>query len=66
MTYIYIYIYNTERSCKCINKEKCPLQEECLTTNMYKVTLTSNKDTHLHKIYYASPKPNSNSPMQAM
>ena len=26
----------SERTCNCINKEKCPLQEKCLTNNIYK------------------------------
>ena len=44
---------NSERTCNCINKEKCPLQEKCLTNNiMYKATLTSNQDNYQHKIYY--------------
>ena len=44
---------NSERTCNCINKEKCPLQEKCLSNNiMYKATLTSNQDNYQHKIYY--------------
>ena len=43
---------NSERTCNCIKKEKCPLQEKCLT-NMYKATLTSNQGTCQHKIYFA-------------
>ena len=27
---------NSERNCNCINKEKCRLQEKCLTNIMYK------------------------------
>ena len=43
----------SERTCICINKEKCPLQEKYLTKNiMYKSTLTSNQDNYQHKIYY--------------
>ena len=43
----------SERTCNCINKEKCPHQEKCLTNNiMYKATLTSNQDNYQHKIYY--------------
>ena len=38
---------NSERTCNCINNEKCPLQEKCLTNNiMYKATLTSNQDNY--------------------
>ena len=37
----------SERTCNCINKAKCPLQEKCLTNNiMYKATLTSNQDNY--------------------
>ena len=44
---------NSELTCNCINKEKCPLQAKCLTNNiMYKATLTSNQDNYQHKIYY--------------
>ena len=43
----------SKRTCNCINKEKYPLQEKCLTnTIMYKATLTSNQDNYQHKIYY--------------
>ena len=44
---------NNERTWNCINKEKYPLQEKCLTNNiMYQATLTSNKDNYQHKIYH--------------
>ena len=44
---------NSETTCNCINKEKCPLQEKCLTSNiMHKGTLTSNQDNYQHKICY--------------
>ena len=44
---------NSELTCNCINKEKCPLQAKCLTNNiMHKATLTSNQDNYQHKIYY--------------
>ena len=44
---------NSERTCNCINREKCPLQQKCLTNNiMYKATITSNQDNYHHKIYY--------------
>ena len=46
-----------ERTCNCINKEKCPLQEKRLTNNItYKATLTSNQDNYQHKIYYGIAK----------
>ena len=45
---------NSERTCNCINTEKCPLQEKCLTNSiMYKASLTSNQETCQHKIYYS-------------
>ena len=38
---------NTERTCNCMNSEKC------LTNNiMYKATITSNQNNYYHKIYY--------------
>ena len=44
---------NSERTCNCINKEKCPLRRTFYTNNiMYKATLTSNQDNYKHKIYY--------------
>ena len=43
---------NSERTCNCIIKEKCPLQEKCLNNNMYKATLKSNQGKYQHKIYY--------------
>ena len=48
---------NSEGTCNCINREKCPLQQKCLTNNiMYKATLTSNQDNYQHKIYYGITK----------
>ena len=45
---------NSKRNCNCINSEKCPLQQKCLTNNiMYNATITSNQDNYHHKIYYA-------------
>ena len=33
---------NSKRNCNCINSEKCPLQQKCLTNNiMYNATITS-------------------------
>ena len=42
----------SERTCNCVNKEKCPLQEKYLTNNMYKATSTSDQDNYQHKICY--------------
>ena len=48
---------NSERTWNFINKEKCPLQENCLTNNIvYKATLTSTQGNYQHKIYYAITK----------
>ena len=41
---------NSERTCNCTNREKCPLQQKCLTNNMYKATITSNQGNYHHKI----------------
>ena len=36
---------NRETTFNCITREKCPLQEKCLTNSiLYKATLTSNQD----------------------
>ena len=44
---------NSERTCNCLNEEKCTLQEKCLTNNiMYQATFKSNQDKYLHIIYY--------------
>ena len=44
---------NSERTCNCINSEKCPVQQKCVTNNiMYEVTITSNQNNYPHKIYY--------------
>ena len=44
---------NSERTCNCINRETCPLQQKCLTSNiMYKAAITLNQDNYHHKIYY--------------
>ena len=44
---------NSQRTCNCINKEKCSLQENCLTNHiMYKATLTSNQDNYQLKMCY--------------
>ena len=56
---------NSERTWNCINSERCPLQEKCLTNSiMYKATLTSNEDNYQHKIYYGITKTNSDSHTQ--
>ena len=48
---------NSERTCNCINSEKCPLQPKCFTNNIvYKAPITSNQDNYHHKIYYGITK----------
>ena len=50
-------INTSEKTRNCINKEKCPFQEKCLTNNIiYEATLTSNQDNYQHKIYYGITK----------
>ena len=55
---------NSERTCNCINSEKCPLPQKCLTNNMYNATKTSNQENTITKYIMALPKPNSNSHIQ--
>ena len=35
----------TEESCNCGNKKKCPLDGKCLTTNIYEAQIMSNQST---------------------
>ena len=45
-------IENNERLCNCINKQKYPLQQKCLTSNIiYKAIITSNLNGHEEKVY---------------
>ena len=41
-----------ERKCNCVNKTKCPLNQECLATNcLYKATIKSRNESGI-KIYF--------------
>ena len=41
------------RTCKCINKLKCPLNNKCLSNNvLYKANITSESENYRNKIYY--------------
>ena len=43
------------RKCNCINKNNCPLDNKCLTTNLiYQAKITSNIPNYQHKIYYGT------------
>ena len=42
-----------ENKCNCINKESCPLQNECLTSNIiYEATISTTSHQYEPKIYY--------------
>ena len=44
---------NIARTCICIRKHQCPLNEKCLTNNvLYKASITSNEENSKTKIYY--------------
>ena len=44
-----------QRTCNCLNKENCPLEQKCLTTNIvYKAKVTSNNENHQEKVYFGS------------
>ena len=41
------------RTCNCINKSKCPLNNKCLSNNvLYKANITSTTENYRNKIYY--------------
>ena len=41
------------RTCNCINKSKCPLNNKCLSNNvLYKANITSESENYRNKIYY--------------
>ena len=43
------------RKCNCINKNDCPLSNECLTTNIvYEAQITSTLRNYFKKIYYGT------------
>ena len=40
------------RTCNCINKSKCPLNDKCLSDNvLYKANITSTSENYRNKIY---------------
>ena len=44
---------NITRTCNCIKKHQCPLNEKCLTNNaLYKASITPNEENLETKIYY--------------
>ena len=44
-----------QRTCNCLNKENCSLQQKCLTTNIvYKAKVTSNNENYQEKVYFGS------------
>ena len=44
---------NIARTCNCIRKHQCPLNEKCLTNNvLYKASITPNEENPKTKIYY--------------
>ena len=44
-----------QRTCNCLNKATCPLEQKCLTTNIfYKVKATSSNRNYQEKVYFGS------------
>ena len=44
-----------QRTCNCLNKVNCPLEQKCLTTNIdYKAKLTSSNQNYQEKVYFRS------------
>ena len=44
---------NIARTCNCIRKHQCPLNEKCLTNNvLYQASITTNEENPKTKIYY--------------
>ena len=42
-----------QRTCNCINKVQCPLQEKCLHKNiLYKANITTNNEINSTKVYF--------------
>ena len=45
--------YNIARTCNCIRKHQCPLNEKCLTNYvLYKASITPNEENPKTEIYY--------------
>ena len=44
-----------QRTCNCLNKVNCPLEQKCLTTNIvYKAKVTSSNQNYQEKVYFSS------------
>ena len=44
-----------QRTCNCLNKVNCPLEQKCLTTNIvYKANITSSNQNYQEKVYFGS------------
>ena len=42
-----------QRTCICLNKVNCPLEQKCLTTNIvYKAKVTSSNQNYQEKVYF--------------
>ena len=40
-----------EESCTCKNRNNCPLDEKCLTSNIYKTQITPNQSNYKETFY---------------
>ena len=55
------------RTCNCINKSKCPLNNKCLSNNvLYKANITSTSENYRNKIYYGISETSSSHNMQSI
>ena len=44
-----------QRTCNCLNRVNCPLEQKCLTTNIvYKAKVTSSNQNYQEKVYFGS------------
>ena len=44
-----------QRTCNCLNKDNCPLEQKCITTNIvYKAKVTSSYRNYQEKVYFGS------------
>ena len=47
-----------QRTCNCLNKDNCPLEQKCLATNIvYKAKVTSGNRNYQEKVYSGFVKP---------
>ena len=47
------------RTCNCINKSKCPLNNKCLSNSvLYRTNITSTTENYRNKIYYGISETN--------